>query len=314
MNGKIIDVLDSTLFYQEIGSGVPMVFLHGNPASSYLWRHVLPRISGPGRCLAPDLIGMGNSGKPNIPYRYDDHARYLEAWFDKLGLDDVVLIGIDWGGSLAFDWAARHPAYVRGVAFMETIVRPMSWSDLPVGARSRFEAFRTPGIGERMVLDENVFIEGALNATVLTPLGDAEKAAYRKPYLTRDSRRPMLEWPRAMPLDGEPADVVARINAYDDWLARSEEVPKLLLTFDGSPTLMIGEEMRTWCEANIASLEIAHCGAAGHLAPEDQPEAIAAAITSWADRHRLRSDFDVASVRSEPPAEVTRSMITRESN
>lgn len=289
MDSRIIDVLGSTMFYQETGAGVPMVFLHGNPASSHLWRHVLPRIGEPGRCLAPDLIGMGKSGKPDIPYRYDDHARYLEAWFDKLGLDDVVLIGIDWGGSLAFDWAARHPGRVRGVAFMETIVRPMSWRDLPAGARSRFEAFRTPGVGEKMVLDENWFIEGALNATILTPLADAEKEAYRSPFPTRDSRRPILEWSRAMPIDGEPAGVVERISTYDEWLAHSNDVPKLLLTFDGSPTLMIGAEMSAWCQANVANLEVVHCGAAGHLAPEDQPEAIATAIASWADRRELRS-------------------------
>jgi len=143
-----------------------------------------------------------------------------------------------------------------------------------------------------MVLDENVFIEQTLRVTVLTGLSDEDLEAYRKPYPTRDSRRPLLEWPRAMPLDGEPADVVGRIEAYDDWLASSEEVPKLLLTFDTSPTVMIGAEMTAWCATNIAKLEIEYCGAAGHLAPEDQPEAIAAAIAMaiamWADRHQLR--------------------------
>jgi haloalkane dehalogenase len=284
-----IDLLDSTIFYEELGSGTPLVFLHGNPTSSYLWRDVLPRIGAPGRCLAPDLIGMGRSGKPAIPYTFADHARYLDAWFDALALEEVVLIGIDWGGALAFDWAARHPARVRGVVFMETIVRPLSWAEYPAAARPRFEAFRTPGVGERLVLDENVFIEGALRATTLTGLSDADHAIYRQPYPTRDSRRPLLEWPRAMPLDGEPADVVSRIESYDDWLAQSAKVPKLLLTFDSSPTLMIGADLTAWCAANIAHLEVERCGPAGHLAPEDQPEAIAAAIVGWADRHRLRS-------------------------
>ncbi len=284
-----IDVLDSTMAYEEAGAGTPLVFLHGNPTSSYLWRRVLPQIGGPGRCLAPDLIGMGRSGKPDLPYRFADHARYLDAWFDRLALDGVVLVGHDWGGALAFDWAARHPGRTRGVAFMETILRPMSWEEFPAGARSRFESFRTPGVGETMVLDENVFIEQSLRMTVLTGLSDEDLEAYRAPYPTRDSRRPMLEWSRAMPLDGEPADVVDRIEAYDDWLATSADVPKLLLTFDTSPTLMIGAEMTAWCATNIANLEIEHCGAAGHLAPEDQPEAIAAAITTWADRHQLRS-------------------------
>jgi len=287
----VIDVLDSTMFYEDAGAGTPFVFLHGNPTSSHLWRNIMPRVGEPGRRLAPDLIGMGRSGKPAIPYRFADHARYLDAWFDALALDGAVLIGHDWGAALAFDWAARHPGRARGLAFMETIVRPMTWDDFPAGAKPRYEALRAPGTGETKVLDENFFIEQALRATVLTGLGDEDLEAYRKPYPTRNSRRPLLEWPRAMPINGEPADVVGRIEAYDDWLARSADVPKLLLTFDGSAeTLMIGPEMTAWCAANIAGLEIESCGAARHVAPEDQPEAIAAAIAGWADRHRLRSN------------------------
>lgn len=287
----MIDVLNSTMFYEEVGAGTPIVFLHGNPTSSYLWRHVLPRIGAPGRCLAPDLIGMGHSGKPDVPYRFADHARYLDAWFDELALDGVVLVGIDWGGALAFDWATRHPGRTHGVAFMETIVRPMSWDDFPGPARLRIEALRTPGVGETKVLDENFFMEVALRATVMTGLSDEDLEAYRRPYPTRDSRRPLLEWPRAFPIEGMPADVVGRIEAYGAWLASSKEVPKLLLTFNpGAPnTLMIGAEMTAWCAANIATLEIENCGAAGHQAPEDQPEAIAAAIAMWTDRHQLRS-------------------------
>jgi haloalkane dehalogenase len=286
-----IDVLDSTMFYEDAGDGTPLVFLHGNPTSSHLWRHVLPPIGAPGRCLAPDLIGMGRSGKPDVPYRFADHARYLDAWFDELALDGVVLVGHDWGGALAFDWATRHPGRTRGVAFMETIVRPLSWADFPGPARPRYESLRTPGVGETKVLDENFFIEQALRATVLSGLSDEDLEAYRAPFPTRDSRRPLLEWPRAMPIEGEPADVVNRIEAYDDWLARSEDVPKLLLTFDGSAgTLMIGPEMTAWCATHIANLEIENCGAAAHVVPEDQPEAIAAAIAQWADRHQLRSN------------------------
>lgn len=284
-----IDVLDSTMYYEDTGNGTPLVFLHGNPASSHLWRNVLPRIGEPGRAMAPDLIGMGRSGKPAIGYRFADHARYLDAWFDELGLDEVVLIGHDWGGVLAFDWASRHPGRARGVAFMETIVRPMAWEELSSGSRSRFETFRTPGLGESLALDQNVLIEQAFSRGVLTSLSEEEMRAYRAPYPTPVSRRPLLEWTRAMPLDGEPADVVSRINHYDEWLAGSDNVPKLLLTFDSSPTLLIGPGLAAWCAANIAALQIEHCGPAGHHAPEDQPEAIAAAITGWADRHHLRS-------------------------
>jgi haloalkane dehalogenase len=231
---------------------------------------------------------MGRSGKPDMTYKFADHARYLDTWFDALALDGVVLVGHDWGGALAFDWATRHPERTRGIAFMETIVRPMTWDDFPDSARPRYEALRTPGIGETKVLDENFFMEVALRSTVLNGLSDADLQAYREPYSTRDSRRPLLEWPRAMPIEGEPAEVVSRIEAYDAWLATSADVPKLLLTFDGSSeTLLIGAEMTAWCATHIANLEIENCGPARHLAPEDQPEAIAKAIARWTDRHGL---------------------------
>ncbi|MFD3677478.1 haloalkane dehalogenase [Streptomyces sp. NPDC058613] len=285
-----IDVLDSTVYYEEHGAGapgVPFVFLHGNPTSSHLWRHVLPRIEGRVRVLAPDLIGMGRSGKPGGAYRFADHARYLDAWFDALGLDEAVLVGQDWGGALALDRAARYPGRVRGVAFMETILRPMAWEEHPPASRARFEAIRTPGVGEEMVLERNLFIEDSLGRTVSQPMSEEDRAVYAAPYPTRESRRPLLQWARSMPLDGEPADVVARVEAYDAWLAVSPEVPKLLLTFGGSPTLMVGDALTAWCRENASALETAYCGPAAHLCPEDRPEEIAAALNAWAARHGL---------------------------
>lgn len=282
-----IRVLDSTMHYEDSGSGTALVFLHGNPGSSHLWRNVLPR-TGRGRLLAPDLIGMGRSGKPDISYRFADHARYLDAWFDALDLDRVVLIGHDWGGALAFDWAARHPERVLGLAFLESIVKPMAWEELSPQARKRSETIRTPGNGEEMVLDQNLFVRQAFTGGVLTPVDDDDLAAYLAPYPTRDSRRPILAWARQMPLGGEPAELVARIEAYDAWLATSANVPKLLMTFEGSPTLLIGKELADWCATNIASLESVSCGKAGHHALEDRPEEIAAALSAWADRHGLR--------------------------
>lgn len=278
-----IDVLDSTMYYEETGSGPPWVFLHGNPASSRLWRKVLPAVGGDARLLAPDLIGMGRSGKPDVLYRFGDHTRYLDAWFDRMGLQEVVLVGHDWGGALAFDWAARHPGRVRGVAFLETIVRGMSWRELGDGPRSRAEAMRGPQ-GEALVLDQDFFVRTAFTGGVLNPLSERELHAYLEPYPTRENRRPILEWARSLPLDGEPADVAERVQRYGRWLAASTDVPKLLLTFDSSPTLLIDDRMAEWCAANIAALEIEHCGAAGHHAPEDQPEAIAEAIRAWAVR------------------------------
>ncbi|MEU6777915.1 haloalkane dehalogenase [Nonomuraea angiospora] len=281
-----IDVLDSTMYFEDSGgSGLPFVFLHGNPASSHTWRKVLPGLDG--RLLAPDLIGMGRSGKPDIPYRFGDHARYLDAWFDALGLEEVVLVGHDWGGALAFDWAARHPERVRGVAFMETIVRTMSWSDLGEAPRARAETLRSAR-GEALALDQNFLVETAFSGGVLTSLSEEEKEPYRAPYPTRENRRPLLEWARSLPLDGEPADVAERVEGYGKWLAASPDVPKLLLTFDSSPTLLIGPEVAAWCAANMAALEVEHCGPAGHHAPEDKPEVIAAAVAGWAARHGLR--------------------------
>ncbi|BAL87961.1 putative haloalkane dehalogenase [Actinoplanes missouriensis 431] len=282
-----IDVLDSFMHYQEVpGDGTPVVFLHGNPASSHLWRNVLPATGLPARLIAPDLIGMGRSGKPDIAYQFADHARYLEAWFDRMRLDEAVLVGHDWGGALAFDWAARHPDRVRGVAFFETIMRPMTWAELGDGPRSRARAMRGPH-GEDLALDRTAFVESAFTGGVLNPVAEQDLLAYLAPYPTRTSRRPILEWARSLPLDGQPPEVTHRVEQYDKWLADSHEVPKLLLTFDSSPTLSIGTEMAGWCAANVTRLETRHCGPAGHHAPEDQPAAIAEAITDWAKRHRL---------------------------
>ncbi|GAA2271601.1 haloalkane dehalogenase [Nonomuraea roseoviolacea subsp. roseoviolacea] len=282
----VIDVLDSTVFYEETGAGAPIVFLHGNPGSSRLWRQVMPAIGVSGRLLAPDLIGMGRSGKPDIAYTFGDHARYLDAWFDALGLDDVILVGHDWGGALAFDWAARHPERVRGIAFFETIVKTLSWSDLGEGPRARARAIRGPE-GEALVLDGHFLIDTAYTGGVLNPLPEEEIARFREPYPTRESRRPLLQWARSLPLDGEPAEVAQRVEAYDAWLTKSDDVPKLLLTFDSSPTLLITPDVAAWCAATFAALEVEHVGAAGHHAPEDRPADIAAAVTAWARRHGL---------------------------
>src|SRR5215510_6356729 len=188
----VIDVLGSTMSYQEAGAGAPVVFLHGNPTSSYLWRKVMPLV-GPGRLLAPDLIGMGDSGKPAIEYTLADHARYLDAWFDALGLDRVVLVGHDWGGALAFDWAARHPDRVLGVAFLETFVKPFAWDELPPPARARVERFRTDE-GAAAVLDQDLFVRQAFTGAVRTPVDDL--GSFFAPSPTPESRRPILAWAR----------------------------------------------------------------------------------------------------------------------
>jgi haloalkane dehalogenase len=281
-----LPVLDSTIHYQDSGAGTVFVFLHGNPASLHIWRNVLPGVGG-GRHLAPDLIGMGRSGKPDIAYTFADHARYLDGWFDALKLDHVVLVGHDWGGALAFDWAARHPDRVTGVAFLESIVKPMAWEELSPQARARGEMIRTSGPGEEMVLRQNLFVRQAFTGGVLTPVGEQDLETYLAPYPTAESRRPILAWARQIPLGGEPPELVARIEANDAWLAASADVPKLLMTFEGSPTLLLDSQLTDWCRAHIAALEVVACGQAAHHAPEDRPREIANAIAEWVGRHHL---------------------------
>lgn len=285
----VVPVLDSTMFYREVGTGTPMIFLHGNPTSSYLWRHILDGVGDPGRRLAPDLIGMGDSGKPDIGYTFADHAIYLEAWFDALEIDDAVIIGHDWGGALGFDWAARHSQRVRALIFSETIVKPLTWNEFPEAGRALFGSIRTPRIGEKMVLEDNAFIEQLLPGSVVTPIHEDDLREYRRPYPTAESRKPLLQWPRSLPLDGEPADVVARIETYDQWLGVSHDVPKLLLSFEPGPGVMMGPEIIEWCKQNFANLEIRRLGPAGHHTPEDQPHAIAATLANWLDTNNLRA-------------------------
>jgi len=282
-----IDVLDSFLSYRETGAGSPVVFLHGNPTSSYVWRNVLPLVAPRGLCLAPDLIGMGHSGKPESPYRFQDHARYLDAWFSALELRDVVLVGYDWGGVLALDWARRHRDRVRGVVVFETFLQPMRWSDYPPQGAELFRALRTPGVGEKLVLEQNAFLEKSLSNGVKRGLAEADRAEYYAPFPDPASRRPMLQWPRELPIDGEPADVAAVVVENGQWLAKSPGIPKLLLTFDGkglsnSPSLV------AWAQRTMQNLEVVPLGAAGHHAPEDAPDAIGGAIVAWLDRHPRR--------------------------
>ncbi|MET9492537.1 haloalkane dehalogenase [Nocardia sp. NPDC006630] len=287
-----IDVLDSFLNYSDTGSGdIPVVFLHGNPTSSYIWRNVIPYVSGETRVLAPDLIGMGASGKPDSDYRFVDHARYLDAWFEALGLEQVIIAGHDWGGALGMDWAARHPGRVRGIALVETFLRPMHWSDMPPQGAELFRRFRSPE-GEEMVLERNMFIEFNLPAST-HKLSLEALDAYRAPYPTPESRKPMLVWPREFPLDGEPADVVAIIENYDRWMAATPEVPKLVMAVENGVGLGSPETI-DWAASTFAAVEIANIGPAGHHCPEDQPDAIGSAVAEWIERHALTTSPVIA--------------------
>jgi len=279
-------VLDSEMSYVETGSGdrtpgpadQTIVFLHGNPTSSYLWRNVIPHLTDLGRCLAPDLIGMGASGKSTAGrYDFAEHARYLDAWFDAVVPEGrVVLVGHDWGGALGFDWARRHAARVAGIAYMETIVAPLVWDDWPERARGIFQALRSPA-GEEMILDKNLFVERILPASVLRGLGEAEMAVYREPFAQAgEGRRPTLVWPRQIPIDGEPAAVVEAVSACGRWLAESE-VPKLFVNADPG-SILVGRQ-RDLCRAWPNQTEVTVAGL--HFIQEDSPSEIGAAVADF---------------------------------
>jgi haloalkane dehalogenase len=282
-----VRVLDTELACVDTGAGDPVVFLHGNPTSSYLWRNVIPHVVPVARCLAPDLVGMGESGKaPGGAYRFVDHARYLDAWFDALALDrNVTLVVHDWGGALGFDWARRHPERVRGIAYMEALVRPMTWAEWPEPARKIFQAMRSPA-GEEIVLVKNVFVERLLPGSVLRALTPEEMTRYRAPYRAPgESRRPTLTWPRQIPLDGEPADVVAVAGAYAAWLAETP-VPKLFV--NGDPGFLTTGALREFCRTFPNQEEVTVTGA--HFVQEDSPDAIGRAVAAFVRRISARVD------------------------
>jgi haloalkane dehalogenase len=249
-----VRVLDTEIAYVDTGAGDPVVFLHGNPTSSYLWRNVIPYVERVGRCLAPDLVGMGESGKaPAGSYRFVDHARYLDVWFDALSVTRATLVVHDWGSALGFHWAQRHPERVRGLVYMEALVRPVTWEEWPEAARKIFQTMRSPA-GEEMVLQKNVFVERILPASVLRGLTEAEMTVYRRPFLEPgESRRPTLTWPRQIPIDGEPADVVAIVDAYARWLAEAAELPKLFVNADPlHPGGLAARDRRGGCRVHRA--------------------------------------------------------------
>ena len=274
-------VLDTEMAYVDTGTGKPVVFLHGNPTSSYLWRNVLPHVASTHRCLAPDLVGMGDSGKaPAGSYRFADHARYLDGWLDAMGLArDVTFVLHDWGSVLGFHWTRRHPERVRALVYMEALVRPVTWADWPEAARKIFQAMRSPA-GEELVLQKNVFVERILPASVLRGLTEAEMAVYRKPYLEGgESRRPTLTWPRQIPIEGEPADVVDVVNHYARFLSESP-LPKLFV--NAEPGSILTGAQREFCRTWPSQEEISVKGS--HFIQEDSPHEIGRAIAAFLAR------------------------------
>jgi haloalkane dehalogenase len=274
-----IEVLDSEISYVDVGQGEPIVFLHGNPTSSYLWRNIIPHVRDLGRCLAPDLVGMGQSRpSPSGAYRFVDHARYLDAWFEALGLvSNVTLVLHDWGSALGFYRAFRHSEQIRAVAYMESIVAPRRWEDFPQGRDKIFRALRSAQ-GEQLVLEENFFIETVLPKSVIRQLSDAEMEAYRKPFLRREARVPTLVWPRELPIEGEPADVFAIVESYSAWLAQSQ-MPKLFV--NAEPGALVTGRLRDVCRQWRNQREVTVKGI--HYVQEDSPAEIGMALRAFVE-------------------------------
>ncbi len=278
---KRAQVKGRSMAYVETGAGDPIVLLHGNPTSSYLWRNIIPHLEGLGRCIAPDLIGMGDSDKLESSgpdsYRFVEHREYLDALLETLGVtSNVTLVVHDWGSALGFDWEYRHPDAIRGIAYMEALVQPVTWAGWPEQAREIFQAFRSPA-GEEMVLEKNVFVEAVLPGSVLRGLSDPEMAVYRRPFAEAgEARRPTLTWPRQIPIDGEPGDVCEIIQRYGDWLATAP-VPKLFV--NAEPGAILTGPQREFCRGWPNQSEVTVKGS--HFIQEDSPDEIGQAIADW---------------------------------
>jgi haloalkane dehalogenase len=273
-------VLDSTMAYREAGDpeGPVALFLHGNPASSYIWRKILPMVAPVAHCIAPDLIGFGQSGKPDIDYRFADHVRYLDAFLDRAGIASAFVIAHDWGSALAFHLAARRPEFVRGLAFME-FIRPMpTWQDFDQNAVEIFQKFRTPGLGEEMIFEGNAFVDGVLPSATVRKLTDEEMSVYRAPFPTPESRRPTWRFPNELPIAGVPADVYSTLESAHRALAQST-YPKLL--FAGNPGALVSQAFAESFAKGLENCRVVQLSSGLHYLQEDHPDVIGANIKEW---------------------------------
>lgn len=280
-NKKRVSVNGKTMAYVEMGEGDPIVFQHGNPTSSYLWRNIMPHLAKQGRCIAIDLIGMGDSDKLDdsgpASYTFAEHSRYLSGALDALNVtENVTLVIHDWGSALGFDWANRNRCAVKAIAYMEAIVRPVTWDEWPEAARSVFQGFRSSA-GEEMVLEKNLFIERVLPSAVLRSLTEEEMEIYRRPFKnTGEARRPTLTWPRQIPIEDEPQEVVELVQGYADWLSKSP-LPKMFINAEPG-SILVGAQ-REFCRSWPNQTEVTVAG--NHFIQEDSPHEIGQAISKW---------------------------------
>lgn len=280
------DVLGSKMHYVEDGTGDPVLFLHGQPTWSYLWRHVLPQLEGRGRLIAVDLIGYGLSDKPDLDYGMDDHIRYLDAFIENLGLDRITIVGHDWGSFFGFHYASRHPDRIKALAFMEALLFPIpGYEAFDPETREFFQSLRaSQEAAEHMMVDQNLFIESVLPGMTRRALEHHEMDAYRAPWTDRADRRILCKFPQKLCIGGEPADIYAMQMAYMDWLQRTD-LPKLIVHAD--PGLMISPDVAAWYRDQLPNTETVNVGPGFHYIQEDHPREIGAAIADWMQRHRL---------------------------
>jgi len=276
---NFVEVHGSKMHYVDEGSGNPILFLHGNPTASYLWRNIIPHLISLGRCIAPDLIGMGKSDKPDLEYRFFDHVKYVEGFIEKLGLKNITLVIHDWGSALGFHYAMRHEDNIRGIAFMEAILMPVpSWDAFSPDFQELFKAFRTRDVGWDMIVNNNMFVEQTLPGAVVRKLTEAEMTHYREPYKEPGSRKPLWRWPNEIPIEGEPADVVEAVGTYNQWLQHTD-LPKLL--FYGNPGAINTAPVLEWCKQNLKNLGTVDIGQGIHFLQEDNPHLIGSELASW---------------------------------
>ncbi|HLA82273.1 MAG TPA: haloalkane dehalogenase [Thermoleophilia bacterium] len=274
-----VEVLGSKIHYVDEGGGDPLLFLHGNPSSSYLWRNVIPHLRPLARCIAPDLIGMGKSDKPDIEYRFFDHVRYVEGFIEQMGLRRITLVIHDWGSALGFYYAIRHEENIKGLAFMEAIIMPVpSWELFPEASRDLFQGFRTPEVGWDMIVNKNIFIEQVLPSKIIRKLTEEEMERYREPFQEPGARKPVWRWPNELPIAGEPPDVVEAVARYNEWL-KETELPKLL--FYGSPGELVKAPVVKWCQENLRNLKTVDVGKGIHYLQEDNPQLIGTELAAW---------------------------------
>lgn len=276
---RFVDVLGSRMHYVEEGSGDPILFLHGQPTSSYLWRNVIPHLTTKGRCIAPDLIGFGMSDKPDIEYRFLDHARYVTGFIEALDLKNITLVIHDWGAGLGLYYARHSPSNIKAIALMEPVLGPVpTWDDFPEELTETFRLFRSPETGWDALVNQNMFVEGVLPGAIMRTLTEEEMDVYRKPFLDPAHRKPVYRWPNELPIAGEPADTAAEVGANFEWLMQSD-LPKLL--FHAAPGAIIRPENLEMVTSALRNLTTVDLGQGIHYLQEDHPHEIGEGIARW---------------------------------